>query len=158
MVYPIIKLADPIDVVDYVRRVEEALIVAVRQAGIAGAGRIDGRSGVWLTADAGHPRDRKIAALGIRVTHGVAMHGLALNCTNTLEFYDYIVPCGIDDAAVSTLSAEAGREITCATMEPLVLDALDKTLDGTITVADHTLGTAPDPCAGTRRKAPGHTR
>ncbi|MBN9643052.1 lipoyl(octanoyl) transferase LipB [Corynebacterium mendelii] len=151
VVYPIIALADPIDVVDYVRRVEEALIVAVRRVGLAGAGRIDGRSGVWLKADGQSRPDRKIAALGIRVTHGVAMHGLALNCTNTLEYYNYIVPCGIDDAAVTTLSQELGHPVTCEQMAPLVLDALDATLSGSITVADHTLGHAPDPCAGHRR-------
>lgn len=145
--YPIIKLNDPVDVVDYVRRVEEALIQVVRQLGVVNAGRIDGRSGVWVPAGDGKP-DRKIAALGIRITRGVSMHGLALNCNNTLEYYDYIVPCGIDDAGVTTLSAELGREVGVEEcIEPLATALIDA-LEGRLTVADHTFGSAPDPCKG----------
>lgn len=150
VMYPIIKLAEPVDVVDYVRRLEEALIQTVRRTGIANAGRIDGRSGVWVPASAGRD-DRKIAALGIRVTHGVTMHGLSLNCDNTMEFYNYIVPCGIADAGVTTLSAELGRDIPVANMvEPLLGDLRDA-LEGRLTVADHSFGSAPDPTKGLRR-------
>lgn len=132
--YPIIKLAEPVDVVDYVRRVEEAIIHVLRTIGLPQAGRIDGRSGVWLPQP-----DRKIAALGIRVTRGVTMHGLALNCNNTLEFYQHIVPCGIDDAGVTTLSAELGRDVdTQQLIEPLA-DALAAAFSGELTVADHSL-------------------
>ncbi|MBV7292143.1 lipoyl(octanoyl) transferase LipB [Corynebacterium sp. TAE3-ERU16] len=144
--YPIIKLAEPIDVVDYVRRVEEALIQVIRQAGLAEAGRIDGRSGVWLPAT-GHLPDRKVAALGVRVTRGVTMHGLALNCCNTLEYYEHIVPCGISDAGVTTLTAELGREVTPEEMISPLAGALDDAFSGRLTVADHSLGSAPDPCA-----------
>lgn len=142
--YPIIKLADPVDVVDYVRRLEEALIAVVRGVGADEAGRIDGRSGVWVPASDTR-RDRKIAALGIRVTRGVTMHGLALNCSNTLEFYEHIVACGIDDADVTTLSLELGREVTVAEMTSPLIDALDATLAGRLKVADHTFAEAPDP-------------
>lgn len=144
VMYPIIKLAEPIDVVDYVRRLEEALIRVVRDAGVPDAGRIDGRSGVWVPAHDGWA-DAKVAALGIRVTRGVTMHGLALNCNNTLDFYEHIVACGIADAGLTTLSRELGREIsTGALIEPLV-DALDAALAGRLSVADHSFGSAPDP-------------
>lgn len=145
--YPIVKLREPVDVVDYVRRIEEALIQVVRQLGVSNAGRIDGRSGVWVPASDGRP-DRKIAALGIRLTRGVSMHGLALNCNNTLEYYEHIVPCGIDDAGVTTLSLELGREVTVdECIDPLAV-ALTDALEGRLTVADHTFGSAPDPCKG----------
>ncbi|MCF4006243.1 lipoyl(octanoyl) transferase LipB [Corynebacterium uropygiale] len=148
--YPIIKLADPVDVVDYVRRLEEALIHVSREVGVTRAGRIDGRSGVWVPAEGERP-DRKIAAIGIRITRGVTMHGIALNCCNTLEFYDYIVPCGIDDAGVSTLSQELARTVTVEDMEEPFLHALEEVLSGRMTVADHTFGSAPDPCRGLGR-------
>lgn len=151
VIYPILKLAEPVDVVDYVRRLEEAIIQTVRQLGVASAGRVDGRSGVWVpetarAADASaSTRDRKVAALGIRVTRGVTMHGLALNCTNTLEYYDHIIACGIDDADVTTLSLELGREMSTGEAAELLLSALDDALSGRMTVADHTLHSAPDP-------------
>jgi lipoyl(octanoyl) transferase len=117
--YPIVGLGDPIDVIAYVRSLEEALIRTCADFGVVTA-RVDGRSGVWVTggragpgghaAPGGRP-DRKIGAIGIRVSRGVTMHGFALNCDNDLAWYDRIVPCGIRDAAVSTLSAEAGRAI-----------------------------------------------
>ncbi|QGU05048.1 lipoyl(octanoyl) transferase LipB [Corynebacterium comes] len=148
--YPIIRLADPVDVVDYVRRLEEAVIEAVRHVGVVEAGRIDGRSGVWVPASDTR-RDRKVAALGIRITRGVTMHGLALNCTNTLDFYDHIVACGIDDADVTTLSLELGRQVTVEEMTPPLLDALEAALAGRLKVADHTFAEAPDPTKGLPR-------
>ncbi|AKK11508.1 lipoyl(octanoyl) transferase LipB [Corynebacterium uterequi] len=158
VIYPIIKLAEPVDVVDYVRRLEEAVIHVVRGFGVHTAGRIDGRSGVWVPstttpASADAPRrDRKIAALGIRITRGVTMHGLALNCSNTLEYYQHIVACGIDDADVTTLSLELGREVDVADATEPMLSALDEVLSGRMTVADHTFGSAPDPSKGLGRK------
>ena len=151
VIYPIIKLAEPVDVVDYVRRLEEATIQTVRQMGVTTAGRIDGRSGVWVPSstqakDPSAPkRDRKIAALGIRITRGVTMHGLALNCCNTLDYYDHIVACGIDDADVTTLSLELGRKVTLEDATQPLLQALDDALSGRLIVADHTFGSAPDP-------------
>ncbi|AMO89933.1 lipoyl(octanoyl) transferase [Corynebacterium simulans] len=159
VVYPILKLAEPVDVVDYVRRLEEAIIQTVRELGVRTAGRIDGRSGVWVpsTTQATDPqapkRDRKIAALGIRITRGVTMHGLALNCTNTLEYYEHIVACGIDDADVTTLSLELGRDVTMEEAATPLLDALQRALSGELTVADHTFGSAPDPIKVANEKA-----
>ncbi|HCD4227410.1 TPA: lipoyl(octanoyl) transferase LipB [Corynebacterium striatum] len=159
VIYPILKLAEPVDVVDYVRRLEEAIIQAVRELGVVTAGRVDGRSGVWVpsTTRAADPqaptRDRKIAALGIRITRGVTMHGLALNCTNTLEYYDHIVACGIDDADVTTLSLELGREVTMEEASAPLLDALERALSGELTVADHSFASAPDPIKVANEKA-----
>ena len=120
---------------------------------------VDGRSGVWVpsTTRAADPqaptRDRKIAALGIRITRGVTMHGLALNCTNTLEYYDHIVACGIDDADVTTLSLELGREVTMEEASAPLLDALERALSGELTVADHSFASAPDPIKVANEKA-----
>jgi lipoyl(octanoyl) transferase len=108
--YPIVLLPDHVKVVDYVRRVEEALIAVCRDLGLDTA-RVPGRSGVWLRADVGRP-ERKIAALGIRVSQGVTMHGFALNCDVDLSWYDRFVPCGIDDAGVTSLTAELGHAVT----------------------------------------------
>lgn len=133
--YPIVKLADPIDVVDYVRRIEEAVLATCHDFGLDNVGRVPGRSGVWLPAGLRHGElvpARKIAALGIRVTRGVTMHGVALNCDNTLDYYNHIVPCGLADTGVTTLSAELGREITVDEATPVftrhLLDALDGSL------------------------------
>ncbi len=150
VVYPIIKLADPIDVVDYVRRIEEALIHIVREAGLPTAGRINGRSGVWIpgATDAEH---RKIAALGIRIAKGVTSHGLALNCNNSLEFYQHIIPCGISDAGVTTLSRELNREITIEQLIAPLVGALDDAFAGRLTVTDHSFASAPNPTKGLPR-------
>ena len=134
--YPIIKLAEPVDVVDYVRRVEEAIIQVVRDLGLQDAGRVDGRSGVWIPGNDTRP-ERKVGALGIRVTRGVTMHGLALNCNNTLEFYQHIVPCGITDAGVTTLSTELGRDVDTHDMIAPLAAALGAAFSGELTVADH---------------------
>ena len=131
--YPIVKLPDSILVVDYVRRLEEVVIQLCADLGLE-ATRIDGRSGVWVPADtesgstgtdgrgivntADRPVsrsvDRKVAAIGIRVASGVTMHGFALNCDADLAWFDRIVPCGISDAAVTSLTAELGRQVTVA--------------------------------------------
>jgi lipoyl(octanoyl) transferase len=115
--YPILRLDEPVDVVSYVRTLEAALIAVCAEFGIA-AGRVDGRSGVWLTAASG--QDRKVAALGIRVARGVTMHGFALNCDCDLSWFGRIVPCGISDASVTSLSAEAGRRVPVADVLPAV--------------------------------------
>ncbi len=110
--YPITKLPSHVLVVDYVRRVEEALIRAVADLGVT-AGRVPGRSGVWLAAD-DRGQERKIAAIGIRVAKGVTMHGFSLNADVDLSWYDRFVPCGIADAGVTTLTEELGRDVTVA--------------------------------------------
>ena len=150
VIYPIIKLADPIDVVDYVRRVEEALIHVIREIGLDTAGRIDGRSGVWIpgASDAEH---RKVAAIGIRIAKGGTSHGLALNCNNTLEFYQHIIPCGISDAGVTTLSRELNREITTAEMIAPLVGTLDNAFAGRLVVTDHSFAQASDPTKGLPR-------
>ena len=109
--YPIVALGEPIDVIAYVRSLEEALIRTCAEFGVA-ATRVDGRSGVWVTGGQDGRPDRKVGAIGIRVSRGVTMHGFALNCDCDLAWFDRIVPCGISDAAVSTLSAEAGRAVS----------------------------------------------
>jgi lipoyl(octanoyl) transferase len=116
--YPILRLADPIDVVAYVRRVEGVLIEVCAELGVA-AGRVQGRSGVWLPAEPGKP-ERKVAAIGIRVAHGVTLHGFALNCDPDLTAFGRIVPCGIADAGVTSLAEETGRDVTVEEVLPVV--------------------------------------
>jgi lipoyl(octanoyl) transferase len=116
--YPIVRLPDPIDVIAHVRRIETMLIEVCAEFGVS-TSQVKGRSGVWVTADDRGP-DRKIAAIGIRVTQGVAMHGFALNCDNDLAWFDRIVPCGIRDAEVTTLSQETCSEITVAEVLPVI--------------------------------------
>jgi lipoyl(octanoyl) transferase len=125
--YPIVALDEPIDVVGYVRLIEDAMIAACAAFGVV-AGRVEGRSGAWLAGDGKGRPDRKIAALGIRVAKGVTMHGFALNCDCDLSWYDRIVPCGISDAAITSLSAEAGRQITVADVLPVVERELARVL------------------------------
>jgi lipoyl(octanoyl) transferase len=105
--YPILRLAEPIDVVGYVRRLEAVLIDVLAGFGIDGR-RVDGRSGVWIVRDG---IEEKIAAIGIRVAEGVTMHGFALNCSNSLDAYAKIVACGIRDAGVTTMSRVLGRSV-----------------------------------------------
>lgn len=111
--YPLVRLPDPIDVVAYVRALEGALIAVCAEVGLA-TGRVEGRSGVWVRGD-GSPGpsglDRKVAAIGVRVARGVTMHGFALNCDCDLSWAAPIVPCGIPDAGVTSLSAELGRRV-----------------------------------------------
>jgi lipoyl(octanoyl) transferase len=114
--YPIVALPDPMDVVAYVRRLEEALIDVCAGFGLE-TGRVEGRSGVWVAADipgTGFRPERKVAAIGVRVARGVTMHGFALNCDPDLGAFGAIVPCGIPDAGVTSLSAELGRDISVA--------------------------------------------
>jgi lipoyl(octanoyl) transferase len=116
--YPIVRLASPVDVVAYVRRLERALIAVCAEFGVA-TGRVEGRTGVWVLADS-RGRERKIAAIGVRVSQGTTMHGFALNCDPDLSWFSRIVPCGIPDADVSSLSAELGRDVTVGEALPLV--------------------------------------
>lgn len=106
--YPIVHLPSPMDVVSHVRRIEEVLIGVCSDFGLE-TSRIKGRSGVWVLDPT---EDRKIAAIGVRVAQGVTMHGFALNCNNDLSWFDRIVPCGIRDAGVTTMSKEIGRNIS----------------------------------------------
>jgi lipoyl(octanoyl) transferase len=110
--YPIVRLPQPMDVVSHVRRIEQMLIAVCGGLGVT-VEQVTGRSGVWVPADATRPA-RKIAAIGVRVAEGVTMHGFALNCDCDLAAFDRIVPCGIRDAGVTSLSAELGRDVTVA--------------------------------------------
>ena len=114
--YPIIKLKNSTDVVGFVRELETALIEICDEFGVK-AQRYCERSGVWLTDEKG---DRKIAAIGLRVAKGVTMHGFALNVDPDLSAYSKIIPCGITDAKVTSLSAELGRNITIDEVMPVV--------------------------------------
>jgi lipoyl(octanoyl) transferase len=128
--YPIVALPEPFDVVAYVRRLEEALIEVCAGFGLA-TGRVQGRSGVWVAADApgdGFRPERKVAAIGVRVARGVTMHGFALNCDPDLAAFGAIVPCGIPDAGVTSLSAELGRDITTADAAGPVESAMTRVL------------------------------
>jgi lipoyl(octanoyl) transferase len=127
--YPIVRLADPVDVVAYVRRLEQVLIDVCADLGLP-TDRVEGRSGVWTTDGA-----RKVAAIGIRVSRGVTMHGFALNGDPDLTAYDRIVPCGISDATVTSLSRELGRDVPVAELLPLVeqrLPALSRASTGAV--------------------------
>lgn len=119
--YPILKLSEPIDVVGYVRRLEGILIDALAALGLE-SNRVDGRSGVWIG------ENRKIAAIGIRVSRGVTMHGFALNCDNSFEAYDRIIACGIVGAGVTSISRELGRDVTTEDALPLVRKAFSNSL------------------------------
>ncbi|KAB1917389.1 Lipoyl(octanoyl) transferase [Micromonospora noduli] len=116
--YPILRLPDPVDVVAYVRRTEELLIDVCAEIGLT-AGRVEGRSGVWVPEDDRGPA-RKVAAIGIRVARGVTLHGFSINCDCDLTYFDRIVPCGIRDAGVTSLTAELGRPISVADVLPVV--------------------------------------
>jgi lipoyl(octanoyl) transferase len=131
--YPVIGLADPIDVLNYVRRLENSLIAVCTDLGLR-AGRVDGRSGVWLPADHVRP-DRKVAAIGVRVQRATALHGFALNCDCDLSAFGTIVPCGISDAGVTSLSAELGRPISVDDVRTRVADAVCAALDGRLALA-----------------------
>ena len=106
--YPILHLPSPMDVVSHVRRLEDVLIGICTDFGLE-TSRVKGRSGVWVLDPT---ENRKIAAIGVRVAQGVTMHGFALNCNNDLSWFDRIVPCGLRDAGVTTMSKEIGRNIS----------------------------------------------
>ncbi|HZG94851.1 MAG TPA: lipoyl(octanoyl) transferase LipB [Mycobacteriales bacterium] len=112
--YPIVSLEPVVDVVAHVRRVEEALIAVCADHGVA-AGQVEGRSGVWVAGGRA-----KIAAIGVRVARGVTMHGFAINCDSDLTEFGRIVPCGIADAGVTSLSVVTGRHITVDDVVPAV--------------------------------------
>ena len=130
--YPIVGLAEPLDVVNYVRRIEESLIKVCTDVGLQ-VGRIDGRSGVWVPAGCGRPA-RKVAAIGVRVSRSTTLHGFALNCDCDLGAFGTIVPCGISDAGVTSISAELGRQVSVDDVRSAVADAVCDALDGRLAV------------------------
>lgn len=124
--YPITVLSEPIDVVAYVRTIEGLLLEVLSHFGVSGE-RVEGRSGVWVPRGVTHD---KLAAIGIRVSEGVSMHGFALNCNNALDAYENIIACGIRDAGATTLSAVTGREITTTDVLPVVTDIFREHFEG----------------------------
>jgi lipoyl(octanoyl) transferase len=126
--YPIVKLKNSTDVVGFVREIETALIDACAELGIE-TERICDRSGVWVKDAQG---DRKIAAIGIRVAKGVTTHGFAINVNPDLSAYDRIVPCGISDAGITSISKELGREVKIDEIQPLIEKHILATLERVI--------------------------
>jgi lipoyl(octanoyl) transferase len=124
--YPVVRLPDPVDVVAHVRRLEAALIDVCSDLGLV-TERVEGRSGVWVRADARGP-DRKVAAIGVRVARGVTMHGFALNCDPDMSAFANMIPCGIVDAGAGSLSEELGRDVTVAE----VIDAVETAMRGVL--------------------------
>ncbi len=122
--YPIVKLAKPTELVGFVREIEAGIIAVCQEFGIKGS-RVDGRSGVWICDERG---ERKIAAIGIRVASGVSMHGFAINVNPDLSEFSRIVPCGINDSAVTSMAAELNREVTLDEVLPIVEKHLYETL------------------------------
>ena len=116
--YPIVRLVEPIDVVAHVRRLERVLIDVLRPFGVDGY-QVEGRSGVWVRRPLS---EDKVAAIGVRVQQGATMHGFAINCDNSLADFRGIIPCGITDAGVTTVS-----EVTGSTVSPL--DLVDAVID-----------------------------
>lgn len=124
--YPIVKLKKINAIRLYVETLEEALMNVLAELGIRTV-QIKGRSGVWVPGD-GVQQDRKIAAIGIRINHGVTMHGFALNCSNSLEPYEQIIACGITDAGVTSISQELGRTVNPVDVADRVQEELDRLL------------------------------
>ena len=131
--YPIVRLAEPLDVVNFVRRLEESLMHVCADVGLETV-RIEGRSGVWVPADAKRPA-RKVGAIGVRVSRATTLHGFALNCDCDLNAFSSIVPCGITDAGVTSLTAELGRHIGVDDVIDRVTSAVCDALDGRLRVA-----------------------
>lgn len=135
--YPIIGLAEPLDVVKYVRRLEESLMKVCADLGLDTV-RVEGRSGVWVPAGEGRPA-RKVAAIGVRVARATTMHGFALNCDCDLGAFTAIVPCGISDAGVTSLTAELGRPVAVDEVRAAVAAAVCDALDGVLPVREYSV-------------------
>ncbi|GAA2968510.1 MULTISPECIES: lipoyl(octanoyl) transferase LipB [Microbacterium] len=120
--YPILRLADPIDVVAHVRRLERLLISVLSQHGVEGY-QVEGRSGVWVRRPLS---EDKVAAIGVRVEKGVTMHGFAINCDNTLAGFRGIIPCGITDAGVTTVSEVTGASVAPADILATVVEQFER--------------------------------
>ncbi|MFI5085079.1 MAG: lipoyl(octanoyl) transferase LipB [Actinomycetales bacterium] len=120
VVYPVLKLRDPHGIREYVHALEDIIIAVLADYGVAGT-RVEGRAGIWITADDTGPT-RKIAAIGIRVHNGVTMHGIAINASNELDPFSVIIPCGIADAGVTSILAETGKNISPRSLVQRVIE------------------------------------
>lgn len=121
--YPIVRLPEPIDVVKFVRDIEEVLISLLTDLGIT-CQRVEGRSGVWVLGNGALIQDKKIAAIGLRVSKNTTMHGFSINCNNPVDVFEPFIPCGITDAGVTTISEQLGRNVNPAD----IVDALEEKL------------------------------
>ncbi len=148
--YPLVRLPEAYGVVDYVRRLEQALVDTLAELGLP-TGRVPGRSGVWLAADpAGTPfarPERKVAAIGVRVAGGVTMHGFALNADPDLAAFDRIVPCGIADAGVTSVAAELGTSPALTSLAYVLLPHLERLLAFEPYERSPDVATLPEPVA-----------
>lgn len=151
--YPVVQLVSRAAVKEFVWFLEEVIIRTVAEYGVE-ASRVEGRSGVWVLAgtdeDGTAREDRKIAAIGLRVQRGVVTHGFALNCSNSLEPYEHIIACGIEDAGITTISIEAGREVTPAEIVPIIQRHFTELAPGLLAPADT------DPAPATSPTPPRH--
>jgi len=117
--YPIIDLENFFtDIHKYLRLLEEMVIRTLMEYGLQGE-RSKGETGVWL--EVGTPRARKICAMGVRASRWVTMHGFALNVNTDLSYFDLMIPCGIRDKGVTSLSAELGRHVPMAEVREKLL-------------------------------------
>ncbi|KAA9110779.1 lipoyl(octanoyl) transferase LipB [Microbacterium rhizomatis] len=126
--YPIVRLTEPMDVVAHVRRIERLLIDALRVHGVEGY-QVTGRSGVWVRRPLS---EDKVAAIGVRVEKGVTMHGFAINCDNSLAGFRGIIPCGITDAGVTTVSEVVGADITPSDILDTVTRTFQREYEGAL--------------------------
>jgi len=140
--YPIVRLPESSLVVDYVRRLEEAMITTLTGYGLS-TGRIRGRSGVWLAAD-DQRLERKIAAIGVRVAAGTTMHGFALNVDPDLRWFDRIIPCGLTGVGVTSMAAELGRRLTVTEVAQALRPHLQRYLAFEDYAQSPDIGSAPD--------------
>lgn len=127
--YPIVRLPEPMDVVAHVRRLERILIEVLRPLGVDGY-QVEGRSGVWVRRPLS---EDKVAAIGVRVQQGVTMHGFAINCDNSLSGFRGIIPCGITDAGVTTVSEVVGADVSPAD----IVDSVTTAFLAEYSPADH---------------------
>ena len=141
--YPIVRLPEAALVVDYVRRLEEAMIAMLGEYGLT-TGRIRGRSGVWLAAD-DHRPERKIAAIGVRVAAGTTMHGLALNVDPDLSAFGLIIPCGLTGVGVTSMAVELGHQVMITDVARALIPQLRRYLAFEEYVQSPDIGSAPDP-------------
>jgi lipoyl(octanoyl) transferase len=140
--YPIVRLPEAALVVDYVRRLEEAMIALLTEYGLK-TGRIRGRSGVWLAAD-DHRPERKVAAIGVRVAAGTTMHGFALNVDPDLAAFDRIIPCGLSGVGVTSMAAELGSPIPITDVAHALIPQLQRYLAFEEYVQSPDIGSAPE--------------